>query len=129
MQQTFTNLVATLRNQIRIDITCESSASRRFTWNIKTYFPRKCRKISQNLSSAAACMVKKLSFCMAKHQIVYYILDDSEGSNHPSMDAWICWCGSPLSMVALIEEKTIYRCSKGLFLTIMPSCLMSNHQI
>ena len=38
-RMTFANFVPAFINQIKHDISCESSASRWFRWNIKAYFP------------------------------------------------------------------------------------------
>ena len=50
-----------LSNLLRLAISCESSASRRFTWNSKPYFPGKSITVSQNLSSAATVTHDTLS--------------------------------------------------------------------
>ena len=44
---TFSNFAAPKWNQIRLNISCESSAGRQFTWNYKPYFIENLRKISK----------------------------------------------------------------------------------
>ena len=71
------------KEQIRHDITWESSAGRQFSWNIIPYFFRKLRKVLQNLSSAAvvigALRVNFLSFLnsVAKRQKTKWFLEST----------------------------------------------------
>ena len=48
--------LSTLRNQTRLDIPCEMSASRQFTWNIKPYFS-KLKKYMAKLNVSYAAFV------------------------------------------------------------------------
>ena len=55
LRETFSNWVAFMSNQqIRLDITCESSPWRRFTWNAKAYLPA---KIQEDVSEFVICCI------------------------------------------------------------------------